>query len=135
MIRSDIVGSSLGRAACAPLGLLRFFRPGLGRVGATSPGLLDLGRPRTVGPNLRHRGEATDQTLEQFLVERPAGWGQGVVAPQAGLADPDQTRLAQVGQVTGSLRLLDAEDLDEVPHTALLALEKREDAKASPVGE
>src|SRR3990170_2644902 len=60
---------------------------------------------------------------------------EAIVHPQAGAPGLDETRRAQVSQVSRHLRLRLAEALVDVAHADLAVEQQREDAQARPVGQ
>jgi hypothetical protein len=73
---------------------------GLFLARAAPTGLPDPLCPSLVGLEVGHLAEATGQALQEFLVVRLPGWGQRVIAPQAGFAHGYQAYFAQKGQVS-----------------------------------
>jgi hypothetical protein len=88
-----------------------------------------------VSAHLGNLVEAGAQTSQQMAVKAGGGWRQGVVAPQAPLADRHELGLAKVSQVAGGGRLRDADDLYQIADAQLSGLEQAQDAEPGGVGE
>jgi len=80
-------------------------------------------------------GETTSQAAEQGGVDAIPGLGEVVHGPFAALADVDESRAAQVGEVTGNPWLRHAEDRLELADAMVALRQQVQDAEAGLVGE
>jgi len=109
-------------------------QPNESQLRAAAAGLPDLGGTGTVGLEFGNFAEGLGEAFQQLPVEGRLGLSEGVVAPQAGLADQNQIGLPQVGQVSRDPRLGGEQDCYDVPDAEFAALQNMENPQARPVG-
>jgi len=107
----------------------------LSRRRAAATGFPDLGGTCIVGLEFGHFIEALSQTLQQLVVERRLGGGQGVMAPNTRLADHDQVGLPKIGQMTRNARLGSTKALHNVADTKFAVPQNVQNPQSRPVGE
>lgn len=104
-------------------------------VRTAAAGFAKLGSPDVVDLEFGYFTKAFFQAFQKPSVKAALGWDEGIVLPQATLANMDQASLPQVGQMLGNARLRGRENFNEVSHTQFPIEQDVENPESRPVRE